>query len=599
MRETYVKYALLTALVALVTHVRTTVRADSFARFYEKGVEAYLEERYAQCVEYLENAVEAFRIQKKRIQNCRLNCKHESDESIPLFPIDIEDLRFFEKTVRNTLCILRCQKRNMGGIVYHVDSEIGNIFDKRKPYEYLHLCYYKINDKQKAAGSAFTFLVANPEHSLMKRNFQHYSEMPEVDPSEIINYEAEAEDECRAQCEGPFDPGWYPDFVMSISNHFTFVLKCKRNCSKILGNVNGQVYDDLFASHYNYLQYAYFKKGNLMAACHAVASFLLLFPADESMLSNMKYYRSLPKTQDNYFTPREEVIRYADRDKYERQIIEFVQAEFVSIAAVVANSDQARDRKSHELTNNGYLRASWDDVASSKECQLLINIADTFASVNEGYTGINTTFLSPHTEHEKFAGVSLARIQFLVYIGILKAEYLNSLLDLTDRIREIVALQFNIAKTLYFSYTHLVCRSALPASPVNRDDWSHQIHADNCNLIRDGKCEKKEPAFYWRDYSAILYLNDDFQGGEFVFAEDANGINVQATINPKCGRMVAFSSGIENLHGVRPVSKGKRCALAIWFTFDPRQRESDRDIASYIINNHIRLDDFIEKNLNN
>lgn len=29
-----------------------------------------------------------------------------------------------------------------------------------------------------------------------------------------------AEDECRAQCEGPFDPGWYPDFVPAIASIF-------------------------------------------------------------------------------------------------------------------------------------------------------------------------------------------------------------------------------------------------------------------------------------------------------------------------------------------------------------------------------------------
>lgn len=31
-----------------------------------------------------------------------------------------------------------------------------------------------------------------------------------------------AEDECRAQCEGPFDPGWYPDFVPAIASIFFY-----------------------------------------------------------------------------------------------------------------------------------------------------------------------------------------------------------------------------------------------------------------------------------------------------------------------------------------------------------------------------------------
>lgn len=33
----------------------------------------------------------------------------------------------------------------------------------------------------------------------------------------LVSY-LQAEEECRVQCEGPFDPGWYPDFVPAISS---------------------------------------------------------------------------------------------------------------------------------------------------------------------------------------------------------------------------------------------------------------------------------------------------------------------------------------------------------------------------------------------
>lgn len=48
--------------------------------------------------------------------------------------------------------------------------------------------------------------------------------------------------------------------------------------------------------------------------------------------------------------------------------------------------------------------------------------------------------------------------------------------------------------------------------------------------------------------------------------------------------MVAFSSGVENLHGVRAVKKGSRCAMALWFTFDPVHAETDRDEARHVLN---------------
>lgn len=44
-------------------------------------------------------------------------------------------------------------------------------------------------------------------------------------------------------------------------------------------------------------------------------------------------------------------------------------------------------------------------------------------------------------------------------------------------------------------------------------------------------------------------------------------------MKPECGRMVGFSSGGENPHGVKAVTGGQRCAVALWFTLDPLFRE--------------------------
>lgn len=52
---------------------------------------------------------------------------------------------------------------------------------------------------------------------------------------------------------------------------------------------------------------------------------------------------------------------------------------------------------------------------------------------------------------------------------------------------------------------------------------------------------------------------------------------------PKCGRLVAFSAGKENMHGVLPVTKGRRCAVALWFTLDPEHKENSFLIAESIL----------------
>ncbi|KAL1492863.1 hypothetical protein ABEB36_011041 [Hypothenemus hampei] len=467
----------------------------------------------------------------------------------------------------------------------------------------------------------------------MTKNLQQYSDLPEVNMKEVVNFEAQnyvylyvygvnaymrkewdtainnieeslvsylhAEDKCRAQCEGPFDPGWHPDFVPAIANHFTYVLRCKRTCKKKLSSLNGEIHEDLFASHYDYLQYAYFKKGNLYAACKAVASYLLLIPDDETMLANMRFYQGMPKVQDDFFTPRDETVRYAQRDTYEERILEYIKNEF-KFNQTKPDIEKKINKSFHLTTNTtdlgGQHRFILDGIASLDDCKNIMYIANSFMNVNDGYDLINET-ASPHTKYEKFEGVTLSRITFLTYISLLQPKYLTLILDITKEMRKTLVEKFNIKRPLYFSFTHLVCRTALPGYTKNRTDFSHKIHSDNCNLLQDNTCEKKPPAFFWRDYSAILYLNQDFEGGNFMFASDLTGNTIQSIITPQCGRMVGFSAGKENLHGVSAVTKGKRCALAVWFTMNPQYQEFDREIAQHMIKNdisfHRYFNDFI------
>ena len=54
-------------------------------------------------------------------------------------------------------------------------------------------------------------------------------------------------------------------------------------------------------------------------------------------------------------------------------------------------------------------------------------------------------------------------------------------------------------------------------------------------------------------------------------------------MSPMCGRMVGFSAGKENMHGVTSVTQGRRCAVALWFTLDPDHREPTFDEAESIL----------------
>lgn len=78
-------------------------------------------------------------------------------------------------------------------------------------------------------------------------------------------------------------------------------------------------------------------------------------------------------------------------------------------------------------------------------------------------------------------------------------------------------------------------------------------HADNA--YEDGT-----PNYVnWRTYSGVLYLNDNYEGGEFYFRDKA------VEIKPEQGSLVAFTAGMKHVHGVKTVLNGTRYALPMWF----------------------------------
>ena len=66
------------------------------------------------------------------------------------------------------------------------------------------------------------------------------------------------------------------------------------------------------------------------------------------------------------------------------------------------------------------------------------------------------------------------------------------------------------------------------------------------------------------DVSALLYLTTaglDFSGGAFAFNDE----DCDRLVRPSAGKLLTFTSGFENLHQVRPVRRGERLVLSIWY----------------------------------
>nr|XP_061794141.1 prolyl 3-hydroxylase 1 [Nerophis lumbriciformis] len=407
-----------------------------------------------------------------------------------------------------------------------------------------------------------------------------------------------------------------------------------------LASGNDKPFDNFLPSHFNYLQFSYYNSERYELAIECAKTYLLFHPDDEVMKQNLDYYsavlgvdkaevisarqivkayiaHSLLEKELLYFgheafgitfvdpdtwTP-EEIMpsKLRDKQKAERETAARITEEIGNLMREIETLVEEKKKDSTDVANiivaqdnvsppggsllydnikvtmtatqmNGSQRVLLDGVVTDDECRDLLRLSNAAAVKGDGYRGSP----SPHTTSETFQGVTVLKALKLAQEGKVSLKGARSFFDISEKVRKVLASYFGLTSPLYFSYSHLVCRSAIEEKQENRKDLSHAVHVDNCLLVSElNECLKEPPAYTQRDYSAVLYLNDDFEGGDFIFTElDAKAVT--AVVRPQCGRVVAFGAGKENPHGVRAVTKGQRCAVALWFTLDPAHEEKER-----------------------
>ncbi|XP_041346177.1 prolyl 3-hydroxylase 1 [Pyrgilauda ruficollis] len=432
------------------------------------------------------------------------------------------------------------------------------------------------------------------------------------------------------------------DLFQAITDHSMQVLSCKQGCVTELASQPGQEkpLEDFLPSHFNYLQFAYYNNGNYEKAIECAKTYLLFFPHDEVMNQNLAYYTAvlgenlarpiqpreeiqvyyqqslmekkllffsydvfgIPFVDPDTWTP-EEVIpkRLREKQKVERETAARISEEIGNLMKEIETLVEEKTKESADMSKfireggplvyegasvtmnskalNGSQRVVVDGVLSAEECRELQRLTNAAASAGDGYRGKT----SPHTPSETFYGVTVLKALKLGQEGKVPLHSAYLYYNVTEKVRHMIESYFRLEVPLHFSYSHLVCRTAIDEKQEGRSDNSHEVHVDNCILNAEALlCVKEPPAYTFRDYSAILYLNGDFEGGAFYFTElDAK--TETAEVQPQCGRAVGFSSGSENPHGVKAVTKGQRCAIALWFTLDPRHSERERVQADDLV----------------
>lgn len=94
-----------------------------------------------------------------------------------------------------------------------------------------------------------------------------------------------------------------------------------------------------------------------------------------------------------------------------------------------------------------------------------------------------------------------------------------------------------------------------------KKDGHYNFHYDSNGFTKFERPNNKFINGKTRKLSMSIVLNDDYEGGEFEFFDNPN------LIKEKKGTIIVFPSYL--VHRVKPVTKGTRYSLVVWFCGEP------------------------------
>jgi hypothetical protein len=118
---------------------------------------------------------------------------------------------------------------------------------------------------------------------------------------------------------------------------------------------------------------------------------------------------------------------------------------------------------------------------------------------------------------------------------------------------------FEKLKDKYQEAVQIVFGREVRANTSHAQKWDvggfASVHSDNSDN------EGEPNAFEINKYVAILYLNDDYEGGNLYFPEH------DISFKPNAYSLYTFPGGVENLHGVSEITKGTRYTMVSFWDF--------------------------------
>ncbi|XP_065358231.1 2-oxoglutarate and iron-dependent oxygenase domain-containing protein 3-like [Calliphora vicina] len=209
-----------------------------------------------------------------------------------------------------------------------------------------------------------------------------------------------------------------------------------------------------------------------------------------------------------------------------------------------------------------------DKLVEAKEVEILLDMAESIIGL-AGSSG-GASILDIHTGALSYGEQYLNFYKMPEAKKLLKPEQLTVYNLVKGKIKLAIAEQFGIEPSNLFltSPTFFSRLTNVTAKNIHDEYWHEHVDKETY------------PSFHYTSLLYLTTLNKDFKGGRFIFVDGIDKNRTTSAIEPKKGRVSAFTSGFENRHHVEKVTEGSRFAITISFTCDQAKKIIDPQMAT-------------------
>ncbi|XP_028825409.1 endoplasmic reticulum protein SC65-like [Denticeps clupeoides] len=322
---------------------------------YGKALDSCATENWSECVRFLELSLRLHGLLQEGAAFCSQTCAHGGQAQEDL-AIRTDDLRGFWDTLMRTSCMKKCKTRFPIFLASAPSRGTLEDFRNRTPYRHLHLAYHHLNNTERAASAAHTYLQKNPGDQAMADIMSRYKASFDLDGSltdheqkpyersfvqgvllfysedhrgsaagveEAVGGYMKEYDLCAASCEG------LNVLYSSTAEAHLDALRCKVQCEDTLTpNVGGFFVENFVATMYHYLQFSYHELGDVPTAVSCGSSYMLFDPNNTAIRQNMELYISHRQEwglEQRHFVARREAVRYYNLTTAQKKMLEYAE----------------------------------------------------------------------------------------------------------------------------------------------------------------------------------------------------------------------------------------------------------------------------------